>query len=402
VSVDATNAILRVHRIPCLLLLTWLATLPACRDKSDSARTSDPHIVSRDHGGDEGRVVDRMGESQEARECAEATAHLEDPGVSTIEAQGEAVHRSDEVSDVPREPADPTGEVSSEADGGTAPTPDALAEVTPPPCPEFVVSVQAGLVASDALIELSGLAVSAKNAGVLWAHNDAGDKPRFFALGVDGRHLGILTVSGAGFVDWEAMAIGPGFTPGQFFLYAGDIGDNGAIRKDVRIYRVLEPDVDPSGEPFDETAAADTLRVVYPDGAHNAEAFFVDPLTGDLFIVTKENPSSLVFRIPAPFVPGATVEAEKVAEVGFASPTGGDISAVGDEILLRGYGQARLWRRVGGEDIAAAFSREACPVPLVSEPQGEAIAFAPDGSGYFSSTEGPGGVAQAITFYARE
>jgi len=79
--------------------------------------------------------------------------------------------------------------------------------------------------------------VSRKNAGVLWIHNDSGDGPRLFAVDRSGMLLGTYTLQGA---------------------------------------------------------SADDER-------HNAEALFVDPASGDLFIVTKSGERSHLFRKRGPW-----------------------------------------------------------------------------------------------------
>jgi hypothetical protein len=56
--------------------------------------------------------------------------------------------------------------------------------------------------------------------------------------------------------------------------------------------------------------------------------------------------------------------------------------------VIRRYGAAELWRRVPGSALADAFATDPCPIPLHSEPQGEAIGFVGDGSGYLTVSEG--------------
>ncbi|HEX5083464.1 MAG TPA: hypothetical protein VFY40_15570, partial [Blastocatellia bacterium] len=74
--------------------------------------------------------------------------------------------------------------------------------------------------------ESSGIVASRRNTGVLWTHNDSGGKPFIFAFNRRGKHRGVWRVTGAGAVDWEDMAIGPGPGRGLSYLYIGDIGDN--------------------------------------------------------------------------------------------------------------------------------------------------------------------------------
>ncbi|HEU0054599.1 MAG TPA: hypothetical protein VFQ39_15535, partial [Longimicrobium sp.] len=131
----------------------------------------------------------------------------------------------------------------------------------------------------DGVHESSGAAVSRRSAGVFWTHNDSG-QPVLHAMDAEGREVGKVRVAGAELVDWEDLASGP-CPGGGDCLYVADIGDNGAKRADVVIYRVPEP------APGDaETRPAEALRLRYPDGPQDAEAFFVLP-DGSLNIVSK-------------------------------------------------------------------------------------------------------------------
>jgi hypothetical protein len=270
----------------------------------------------------------------------------------------------------------------------------------------------AGTVASPDLLEISGLTASRTQEGVLWAHNDSGDVARVFAMGTDGADLGTFTLTGAQATDWEDMAIGPGPEEGVDYLYLADIGDNGAERPNIVVYRVAAPAVDSSSTPAaSELPDVEALTLTYPDRAHDAETLLVDPVSGDLFIVTKElvQPPSLIFRAPA--LPGAStpVTLERVGDVDFGAldsqvvipadapaivrgapflPTGGDVSPAGDAIAIRTYGTVWVWSRPEGSSLADALAGEPCEAPSTIEPQGEAIAFDANGGGYTTVSEG--------------
>jgi hypothetical protein len=107
-------------------------------------------------------------------------------------------------------------------------------------------------------------------------------------------------------------------------------------------------------------------------------------------VVTKAaSGTSRVFRASAPLaVPGpTTLELLHTLELGGAT-TGGDVSPDGTEVVVRTYGNARLWRRLAGTPLGDAFVTEPCTIPLHSEPQGEALGFLGDGSGYLTVSEG--------------
>jgi hypothetical protein len=126
-----------------------------------------------------------------------------------------------------------------------------------------------------------------------------------------------------------------------------------------------------------------------------------------VFVVVKDGDGdSPVYRAAAPLAAGTTRTLELVATLRFgADPlpgstltTGGDISPSGDEIAIRTYDAAYLWRRSRVASLAEALSTPPCRIPLRSEPQGEALGFAADASGYYSVSEGN---LQPISFYAR-
>jgi hypothetical protein len=263
-------------------------------------------------------------------------------------------------------------------------------------CANTLVSTTPGTVASNALTEISGIVASRRSAGVFWVHNDSGDAARVFAIGADGRDLGEFALSGAGAVDWEDIAAGPGPVAGVDYLYLADIGDNAKARTSVQVYRVPEPLVDASaapGAPQTLTGVA-TLSFAYPDGPHDAEALIVDPANGELFVLTKDLVGGVaqVFRAPADLADGSTTGLTQVATVslGFLhGVTGADVTPNGDVVALRTYVSVVLYPRPAGQSLAQAFSQPSCDgASSASEPQGEAIGFTHDGRGYVTVSEG--------------
>lgn len=261
----------------------------------------------------------------------------------------------------------------------------------------------AGLVACDALKEASGLAASRSNPGVLWAHNDSGDKPRVFALGAHGEHLGIYTLLGAEAVDWEDMAVGPGPQKGREYLYVADIGDNLAHRETKTVYRLPEPRVNAGQAPVESAlAGAEALRLRYPDRPRNAEALLVDPVSRDLYIVTKQEETVTLYRAAYPQPLDRVCTMEDCGKLAIAGVVGGDVSPDGSAILLKTYGALYLAHREPGESLAAALLRGNFErLPYTAEPQGEAVAWAPDGSAYFTLSEEREGIPAFLYRYSR-
>jgi hypothetical protein len=259
-----------------------------------------------------------------------------------------------------------------------------------------------GTVVAAGLDETSGVVASRTHDGVLWAHDDSGGGAEVFALGLDGSDRGRVEVSGAGNVDWEDIALLPGRPGAPDRLLVADIGDNpgGGSRtaQPVRIHRFDEPAPPGAGA----TAASDravSFDVAYADGPRDAEALLADPLTGDVFVVSKQwdGAPAGVYRIPASVVsaptgPGRVITLDRVGEVATSAGalvTGGDVSADGTAVVLRTYAAVVVWDRDPTGSVADALAGPpACSVPVL-ELQGEAVAVTADGSGFVTIPEGP-------------
>ena len=242
------------------------------------------------------------------------------------------------------------------------------------------------------LPEASGVAISRRSPGRLWAHNDA--REELVALDTNGSVTGRVRLSGVKIEDWEAIAVGA--CPGGSCLYIGDIGDNGARRKQITVYRISEPTAESSVE------VKDTFHATYPDGAQDAETLLVAP-EGGLFIVTKGETGTVgLYRFPKQLRPGATHRLERVGKPRVSGKskdneriTDGTVSPDGTWVVLRTK-QTLTFHRAS--DFFAGNWAEAARVDLnaTGEAQGEGVALAADGSLYLTG-EGGGG-SQPGTF----
>jgi hypothetical protein len=247
-----------------------------------------------------------------------------------------------------------------------------------------------GKVESDSLRELSGIAASRRNPGVLYVHNDSGDAPQIYAINEKAQLLGTCHVQGATERDWEDIAVGPGPDPNRSCVYIGDIGDNGARRSEIIVYRLPEPKVD-AVTPFGRMTIgpAEALRLVYPDRPRDAETLLVDPLTRDLYIISKRELAPRVYRAAYPQSTTQPIKLEQVALLPLGTfPTGGDVAPNGRRVVVRGMFNGALWERPVGEPLWCAFSGQPKAIPVAAEPQGEAICFDSRGAGYFTISEG--------------
>lgn len=252
----------------------------------------------------------------------------------------------------------------------------------------------AGRLGDTALVELSGLVASRSQPGIFFANNDSGDSARLFALAANGSALGRYTITGAGAVDWEDLSIGP--CPSGRCLFIADIGDNDRVRTGYTVYRVPEPTI-PSQLAFTLAIAAEALPFVYPDEAHNAEALVVHPVTGVIYVITKQGAgiASRVYRYPTPLTPGVTATLEFVAEMKVPASndlqlTGAAFHPCGGSLLVRTYNRVAELRIAAGDKWEKIFTQTAVTVPSITEPQGEAVTFSADGAAFFTASEHAG------------
>jgi hypothetical protein len=263
-------------------------------------------------------------------------------------------------------------------------------------CSAFGRGVSWGATAITSLTEASGVAASRKNPGVLWVHND-GSIQSVYAVSTNGARLANFRLNKS-VDDVEDIAVGPGPTNGWSYLYVGDIGGKqgtNVVRSEVKIVRMPEPVVDPTWvtDPHSlDFSGVETFTLTYPDGSYDAECLMVDPVSGDLFVATKQDGFSRLYRANlAGLADKSIVLLELVRLVPFSKVSAGDISADGTQIILRQESFATLWSRCDQEPIATALSRTGHSVPVIGppvEPNGEGVGFLADGTGYVTISEG--------------
>jgi hypothetical protein len=234
--------------------------------------------------------------------------------------------------------------------------------------------VAAGPTPLPDVVESSGLAVSRRNPGVLWSHNDSGSDSVLFALDTTGKLLGRVRVP-VRTRDWEDVSAAR--CPAGDCLYIADIGDNKQARARIQIYRVPEP------APGDATTAApEAFDATYADGPHNAEAMFV--AGADLFIVTRDRVSG-VYRASLPSSGTGDLMFQRVARLGLAQVTDAEAFRDGASVVVRTSHEAVFYRT---SDLIRGANTPYFRVPIdgLREPQGEGVAM--DGNMLYLSSEG--------------
>jgi hypothetical protein len=239
--------------------------------------------------------------------------------------------------------------------------------------------------------EASGIADSKANPGNLWVEEDSGFPPDIFLLSHDGKTLKTIYIKGAVDRDWEDMCR-TGDT-----IYVADIGDNGERYADYSFYQFAEPSAS-----TDTVTTFNQIRFKYPDGAHDAEAFLVDPQTKDIYIITKRDMLSRIYKLSFPYSYISVNPTTFVGTFTYNGVTSACISNDGKEIIVKTYPALYYYNRKPGQSIDEALQSQYTSLPYVIEPQGEAVTFATDNSGYFTLSEKNGFSFLNLYFYPRK
>lgn len=256
------------------------------------------------------------------------------------------------------------------------------------------------IIRDKSISESSGLVASRTTPGAYWTHNDSGDGPFIYAIDTHGDSLGTFRVNGAQNRDWEDIAAGPGPLPNKPYLYIGDTGDNDGVYPEVMVYRVAEPAPSAATRKFTKarpgsTEPAETIRLKYPDGPHDAEALLVHPRTGNIYLVTKVVMAiPAVYEAVAPFDAGKPVTMRRIGELKVPSLfggviTGGNISPDGRRVALCDYFQGfELVLPAGSSDFNDIWKQKMTGFDLGKRKQGESITYRLDGKALLATSEG--------------
>ena len=246
----------------------------------------------------------------------------------------------------------------------------------------YLAGSSLGVIKNPVLEEISGLAFSHKHPNLIYVHTDSGGDPAVYLLDSMGKELGVIQLEGVKNRDWEDIAVGPG-PGGKPYVFVAEIGDNAAIHGEICIIRFPEPNTLTAKT----TVKPEVLRLTYPGGARDAETLMVDPISSDLFIVSKRDDKNSLYRVPQSAFSKGKSTLEKLHNLDFTSSVAGDIARDGSKILIKNYFTIYYWERKTGESIPQALQRVPKRLPYVPEPQGEAIGFNPSGNSFFTISE---------------
>ena len=206
--------------------------------------------------------------------------------------------------------------------------------------PEVVDVVWLG---DRSLVESSGLAVSTRQKGHYWTHNDSGDKACLYAFDCDGEPTGKVELTAITANDWEDCC--SFLQEGKSRLLIADCGDNSRGRANIKLLIFDEPD--PRQSAVLKKVCSITVR--YPDGPRDCEAVAVDPVRKQIVLLTKSFlPQAGVYVVPLPSRSkdgvDSTVTAEKVTSLALPLVTAADIDQITGDLWVTNYFQVFCFR----------------------------------------------------------
>lgn len=236
--------------------------------------------------------------------------------------------------------------------------------------------------------ELSGLAASRSVADLLWTHGDHGGTSDIFGVSaLNGAARGALHLDTTN-EDWEDIATAPCGT--SQCIYLADTGDNDLVRPSVAIYVVPEPASAPVGT---VTSAFVKHDVVYGDGPHNMEAVFVDPREQVVYGIEKvASKHARVYKLPLSDAgAGLAIQVGELAIPGDDPRVTAADLAIDDcetRLAIRTYDALFELRAPATASVTELLGSALATLPVANEAQGEAVAYAADGTAYFTTSEG--------------
>jgi len=261
-----------------------------------------------------------------------------------------------------------------------------------------------GWLASDNLMEASGMQASYTREGDFFVHNDEGE-PVLYAIDESGADHGSLIIVPAKNKDWEDITSVP-VADGRW-LTVGDIGDNRAKRKSIKLYFVEEPKTGEHDRYSGRLDLKHSVNLYYPDGPRDCESMAYDPVGNQILLLSKRDKPARLYAVDL-----ETALTEGKAELKFlgeiarlrpptskdrfhwggktdfiSQPTGFDISADGTQAVVITYRSLYRFRRKPGEDWLSVLQRK--PDEVVGPPsiQNEAIGYSVDGKSIYVTTE---------------
>jgi len=264
----------------------------------------------------------------------------------------------------------------------------------------FLEGKRLGQLKDKRLEEVSGLAASNANPGYLWTHNDSGNPAVVYLVDESLNIRLACRLKGVKNRDWEDIAVGPGPDENKTYVYVADIGDNNADHAVKYIYRFEEPILETPKREVTITKF-DTIAFRLEDGKKDTEAIMIHPGSKNIYVVSKRERPVVVYEIRYPYSVNTTLTAEKIVSLPLTQIVSADISWDGKEVLMKNYDDIYYWQ-TNDRPIRDVLQQKPQLLKYTEEPQGEAISFNVDGSGFYTLSETIRGENIYLYYYERK
>ncbi len=262
----------------------------------------------------------------------------------------------------------------------------------------FGLGENVAILSTYDLVEASGMVASMAHKDRYWVINDSGNPAKVYLIDKKANIIRDYWINGAINLDWEDIAIYTDKSSGAGKVAIADIGDNFAIRDHIRLYIFDEAETVHSSDTT--ISKVEMLMLKYEDGPRDAEALIIDPLTSEIFIITKREPNVRLYSAPLDFS-ADTIQLKLETTLPFFLITAADITIDGTEILMKDYNAIYYWQRTPGETIPQTLLKPHELLPYIPEPQGESIAWELNGNGFYTLSERNEPKEQILYYYKR-
>jgi hypothetical protein len=205
--------------------------------------------------------------------------------------------------------------------------------------------------------ESSGMVMTTQ--GRMWSHNDSGGNNELYCINFSGQLLRTLVINNAINVDWEELCIDK-----QKHIYIGDFGNNNNVRKNLKIYRIPDPETLSGSDVEAETiffSYEDQAAFPPPDSERNFDVEAMVWKNDSLFLFTKDrsspstgitklyklpaSPGTHIARLAGSFYVGNTTTTARITSADI-DPESGDLVLLAQEklIIFRNYPGNQFFR----------------------------------------------------------
>ena len=221
-----------------------------------------------------------------------------------------------------------------------------------------------GRMHKNEVLESSGLALT--NDNNFWTHADGGNPPVLYKVTESGKLLQTLEIPNTQNLDWEDLTKDP-----EGNIYIGDFGNNQNNRRNLRIFRVKENNVNQVDTILFRYADQKAFPPEKEDRNFDMEAFFY--FQDNLYLFSKNRGRNKIVKLyKLPAQPG-NYQVQVTDSIRISNMiTAADISPDGKKLALLGYGNIYV---LEASDADNFFAGQKYCIPFGKSGQAEALVF---------------------------